>query len=671
MPSAQITKLFSESIRAAIPDGSLKISEWADRYRMVPPERSNRPGLWSTDLVPHLREPMDVVTNTDVEEVTFMASSQIAKTEFLVNVAGYYIHIDPSPILFVAENDEKAQAWSKECFAPTIRVTAELKALVSDPRARDSNNTIFHKIFPGGHIGIVAATSPANLSSRPIRILLLDEADAYKPTPEGNPVDLAEKRTTTFENNRKILLVSSPRERGASIMEKRYLASDRRKYFVPCPHCGEFQVLAWTEGRCCCPKENVNDKCPLKHGFVKWDEDPLLAYYVCANGCVIENHDRREMFARGKWIAERPLRRRAGFWINELYSPFVTPGEMANDFLEKKDDPQSLQVFTNTSLAETWDPVSGVIEIKDLTARQETYKERTIPEGVLIIVVGVDVQRDRLELEIKGYGAGFENWGIDYLVLEGSPAHAKVWEDLETVLRTTYQTAAGRTVKISAAAIDSGDGVHTNDVYKFARKHARPRKGMPSVYAIKGANTPGKPLISEPTKQGKPPVWLFTVGTTAAKDSIAARLALKPKNGEPLAGAGVCHFPKHYPESYFQQLRSEQPITRQWGGKTVRFWEPIKEGIRNEALDCFVYCEFALHNNLARRKLKMKTLVSRAAAEREEIEKKRLEQKLPPTEPPPPPDDEEEDDRFEEPIRIRRRRRGRFVRDRRGPFVSE
>lgn len=684
MPSEQITAIFSNSIRAAIPDGSLKISQWADRYRILPPERSTRPGPWSTALVPYLREPMDCVTSPDVEEIDFMASSQVAKTEFLVNVAGYFIHIDPSPILFVAETDDKAQAWSKECFAPTVRVTPELKALVSDVRARDSENTIFHKNFPGGHIGIVAATSPASLSSRPIRIVLLDECDAFKPTAEGDPVDLATKRATTF-SNRKIAKVSSPRDRDSSTIEPAYLATDRRKYFVPCPHCGEFQVLAWTEGRCCCPKEDLAEKCQLRHGFVKWDDDPALAYYVCVNGCQIDESEKAGMLAAGEWRAERALRKKAGFWINELYSPFVSWPEMVENFLSKKDDPESLRVFVNTSLAETWDPISGQIQTKDLTERQETYKPTTIPEGILIIVCGVDVQRDRLELEIKGYGEGFESWGIDYLVLPGSPAHAQVWQDLETVLGSSYTTEAGRTMKITAAAIDSGDGVHTNDVYKFAHKHARRR-----VYAIKGANTPGKPLVSPPTKQGKPPVWLFTVGTTTAKDSIAARLALKPKEeGQPLLGPGVCHFPKHYPETYFQQLRAEKPISRQWGGKTVRFWEPIKEGIRNEALDCFVYCEFALHNFLARTRLKLKNLAAKAARERQRLEDERLAAGQPPppapepepdpriqrgshlpagTLPPaqtPEPDDDEDDVR----INVRRRRR-RFVPRTRGNFVK-
>jgi phage terminase large subunit GpA-like protein len=664
MPSEQITKIFSNSIRAGIPDGSLKISEWADRYRILPPERSTRPGLWSTDLVPYLREPMDVVTNPDVEEIVFMASSQVAKTEFLVNVAGYFIHIDPSPILFVAETDDKAQAWSKECFAPTVRVTPELKALVSEARARDSENTIFHKNFPGGHIGIVAATSPASLSSRPIRIVLLDECDAFKPTAEGDPVDLAAKRATTF-TNRKIIKVSSPRDRDTSTIEPAYLAADRRKYFVPCPHCGEFQVLAWTEGRCSCPKENLTDKCSLRHGFVQWDDDPALAYYVCVRGCEITADLKRPMLAAGQWTAERQLRKKAGFWIDEVYSPFVTWGEMAENFLEKKKDPESLRVFVNTSLAETWDPFSGEIKTDDLTERQENYR-RTIPDEILIIVAGVDTQRDRLELEIKGYGLDFENWGIDYLVLPGNPAQPQVWKDLETVLGSTYETSAGRTVKISAMAIDSGDGVHTKDVYKFARKHAR--RG---VFAIKGANTPGKALISKPTKQGKPAVALYTIGTVSAKDSIAGRLEISAEDYKKPGGrAGFCHFPAHYPETYFQQLRSEKPITREWRGKNVRFWEKIKEGIRNEALDCFVYCEGAVNIYLTLRRLTLRTLDKKAATEREHLEKERLAEGLPPTETPtsePEPRLQLDDD-DEIPLKLRRRRR--FVPRKKGNFVT-
>lgn len=680
MPSEQITNLFSDSIRAAIPDGSLKVSEWAERYRILPPQRADRSGPWSNAVTPHLREPMDEVTNPDVEEIDFMASAQIAKTEFLVNVAGYKIHIDPGPILYVAETEDKAQAWSKECFTPTVRVTPELRALVSEGRSRDSENTIFYKTFPGGHIAIVAATSPASLSSRPVRDLLLDECDAYKPTAEGDPVELAEKRTTTFFANRKIIKVTSPRDRETSTIEPAYLASDRRKYFVPCPHCGEPQVLAWTEGRCCCPKQDPAERCHLRHGFVKWDHgDPRTAYYVCFNGCEIRPHLKPAMLSAGRWIAERELRRRAGFFINELYSPFVTWPEMAEKFLQKKDDPESLKVFTNTSLAETWDPVTGQINIKDLTDRQESYQEETIPDEILILVAGIDIQRDRIELEIKGYGAGFESWGIKYLVLWGSPAMPEVWNELSTVLTTHYKTTAGRELRIAGAAIDSGDGVHTKDVYKFCRAHGlgiykigeRKFRGA-LTFAIKGANTPGKPLLSKPTKQGRPPIWLYTIGTGAAKDSIAGRLEIKFKEGIPKPGA--CHFSKTYPEAYFQHLRSEKPVTRVWHGKAVRFWEPLKEGIRNEGLDCFVYAEAALQIYLQKFRVNLRQLQEKAEAERKRIEEERQRANEPPAEPLPamvfdPTLDPDDEDEFT--IKVRQKRGGRrFIPRKSGNFVT-
>jgi phage terminase large subunit GpA-like protein len=576
MNSEPITQLLSDSLIAAIPEGSLSVSQWADQYRFLSPERSERAGRWTTSLVPYLREIMDEVSNPETSEVVLVKSSQIAGTEFANNVIGYYMHIDPSPILYVCENQEKAEAWSKECLAPMIRDSEALRLLVRDSRTRDSHNTITAKQFPGGHLAIAWATSPATLSSRPRRLVILDEKDAFKPSIEGDPGDLAIARTKTFTTTKKIVKISSPRERlenppnapadqpRRSPIERDYDNSDRRKYEVPCPDCGEFQVLKWSN--------------------VKWEDEPLLAYYVCdANGCVIEHDSKAEMLAAGRWIAEKPFRGRAGFWINEIYSPFVTWAEMAERWTVAKKDIETLKTFVNTSLAEGWEPLDGEISTADLIDRQEDYDDTVVPEDVLVLTAGVDVQGNRLELEIRGYGPDHESWGIDYLVLPGDPSQAEIWSQLKTILTTPYKTESGRTISISAIAIDSG-GHHTHEVYKFIRANSGRR-----WYAVKGANTPGKPLVPrKPSIVGRPPVRLYVIGTETAKDSIAARLLIaKP-------GPGYCHFPQHYPAEYFKQLRAEKPITRYVRGVGIRKWEKIKPSFRNEALDCFVYNEAAL-----------------------------------------------------------------------------
>jgi phage terminase large subunit GpA-like protein len=578
-----ITPLFSKAIQAAIPESQLTVRQWADTYRYVSSERSALPGKWQTSVVPYLAEPMECVSRPDVQEIIFVASSQVGKTELCNNIVGHYMHADPSPILYVAEVEDKARAWSVECLAPMIRDTEVLREIVADARERDSGNTIIGKVFPGGHLAIGWATSPATLSSRPRRVVIQDERDAYKPTKEGDPVKLADKRAVTFRERKKLVKVSSPRDRlepppgsppdfpRLSPIEWEYELSDKRKYYVPCPECGEYQVLQWKS--------------------VRWDEDPSEAYYVCVNGCLIEHESKADMLVAGEWRAEMPFRGRAGFWINELYSPFSTWGEMAVAFLEAKKNPASLKVFVNTSLAEGWDYYHAEIEVGDIQDRAEEFGEM-LPDDVLLLVAGTDVQRDRLECEIVGVGLEEETWSIGHHVLSGDPSRPFVWEELKALLLREYPyevpisehdgATSIKSVKVLAACIDSG-GHHTEHVYRFVRANRGRR-----WYAVKGANTPGKPIVSRPTLQGKPPVKLFAVGTETAKDILAARLALK----EP--GPGFCHFPTDRPEEYFKQLRSEHPVTKLTKGVAVRRWEKIKPGSRNEALDLRVYAMAAL-----------------------------------------------------------------------------
>lgn len=678
MPSAQTTKLCSEAIRAAIPDGALTVSTWAPAYRVLSPERTNpeRAGKWSNHFVPHLIPVMDWFTDPDCEEIVLVASSQIGKTELVNNCIGYAIHIDPGPILYLAEDESKAKAWKLECFDLMVRDCEVLRELVADGRGRKSQNTQTGAQFPGGRLNVAWATSPATVSSRPVRWLFIDERDAMGPSKEGDSPFVANKRLTTFKGSKKKLIISSPRHRlenpselppetpRRSYIENEYHATDRNKRWIPCPHCGEFQVLAFFEARCSCPPGD--SPCELKHGHVKWDnDDPATAYYVCLNGCLITEEERIEVLAKAEMRPDAPYRGKHGLWINELYSTFSCLADMAGLYLEAKADPsgEKMKGFLNTSLAEGYEEREGEIDTDDLVELQETYDPTLIPEEILLVNAAVDLQKDRLEMEIKGYGIGDEtdpdkfsvpqSWGIEYLVIEGDPARPEVWKELEEKRATIYRTPSGRTLRISAVAIDTGYLAHR--VYKFIGRNRG--KGY---FAVRGANTPGKPLISKPSKVGNPPVNVWTIGTETAKDSIANRLELKKH------GPGFCHFGKHYPEHYFKQLRSEQPVVRYHRGRAFRCWEKIKEWYRNEALDLFVYCDAVLAIALRVMKTNFTTLARKAAEDRKRLEEEglgRVQGPPAPDEEPEEPDDEEEDE-----IKITVGRR--FVPRTRGNFVT-
>lgn len=602
MNCATITDVFSEAIAAAIPQAELSISQWAATYRFLAPERSARYGRWRNEVVPFLAEIMDTVRRPGVRETVFVKSAQVGGSECLNNAIGYFIHIEPCPILYLCEEEGKAKAWSKESFAPMIRETPVLKNLIGDVRTRDSNNTIEDKSFPGGHIAVAWATSPATVSSRPRRFVGMDEYDAYRPTKEGDPGKLAEARTKTYQalGNAVIFKVSTPRDRlenppGSpadaprySPIELEYENSDKRKYQVPCPHCGTYQVLKWRDEK----------------GYrVQWDgDDTANAFYVCDQGCVIEHEHKAEMLARGRWVAEKPFKGRAGFWINELYSPFTTWGDMATEFVEVKHKPAALKVFVNTRLGEGWEDNTQQAEVADLTARREDFDEELLPSGVLLMTAAVDVQGDRLEAEKVGWGDGEESWSIDYRVFVGDPSQQAVWDELEEWLLAEHPyevqvtmpdggTANVRqSMRVRCACVDSG-GHNTKEVYGFTRKHAG-RK----FYAIKGASTPGKPLISQPTMQGKPKVKVYSIGTEAAKDTLAGYLLVNE------AGPGYCHFPQeferdgrlYYGEKHFEQLRSERPVTVYTKKGAARAWHKLKPSARNEALDVRVYNMAAL-----------------------------------------------------------------------------
>lgn len=501
---------------------------------------------------------MDAVSDPSVETVVVMSSAQVGKTEVISNVIGYHVHQDPSPILAVMPTLELAEAYSKDRLAPMVRDTAALAALIADARSRDSGNTLLHKRFPGGHITLAGSNSPASLASRPVRLVLCDEVDRFPVSAgtEGDPVNLARKRATTFWN-RKFILTSTPTIKGASRIEAAFEASDQRRYHVPCPHCEALQPLAWKQ--------------------LRWPQDnPGAARYVCVEcGAEIDHARKLWMLERGDWVAEAPFRGTAGFHLSELYSPWRSWGQMAQDFLDAKRLPETLKTWINTALGEPWEEDGEAVDDTGLLARREPYTLEEPPPGLRVVVAGVDVQADRLETTFVG-AAGEELWVLGHLVLWGSPTEALVWRDLDAALSARYGPYA-----VAGAAIDSG-GHHTSQVYAFARQRVARR-----VYAVKGVAGMGRPLASRGSKVGREQARLFMVGVDTAKELLMGRL----KVAEP--GPGYIHFAGDLDEEWFAQLAAEKAVRRSVKGQLRIEW--VKQRPRNEALDCVVYALAALH----------------------------------------------------------------------------
>lgn len=549
--------MISQILKALIPPKKLNVSQWADEYRILSSEASAISGKWNTSIAEYQRGIMDAFSDPAIHTVVWMSSAQVGKTEALLNIIGYFIDQDPSPMLLLQPTLEMATAFSKDRLAPMVRDTTAITSKVSDAKSKDSGNTILHKTFQGGHITMAGANSPASLASRPVRIVLCDEVDRYPPSAgsEGDPVNLAFKRTTTFWNKKR-MLTSTPTIKGISRIEQAYESSDMRKFYVPCPECKEFQVLAW---------QNV----------VYEKNQPNTARYTCCKcGALWNDIEKKEAISKGKWQATSVSDGVAGFWLNELYSPWVSMSDMVSNFLEAKKSVHTLKTFINTSLGETWEEDPGQrIEESELLNRREDYE--LIPNEALILTCGVDTQDDRLEGEIKAWGVGFESWGVKSFRIEGSPSQKQVWQDLDNIIKALYERADGTKLKVSCTCIDSG-GHFTDQVYKFCKLRSFDR-----VFAIKGSSVAGRPIISRPSTSNKLGVKLFTIGTDTAKELIYSRLKLSE------FGEGYMHFNKTFDEKYFLMLTSEKLVMTLKKGRPVMEWKPIRA--RNEALDYTVY----------------------------------------------------------------------------------
>ncbi|MGE5646150.1 MAG: phage terminase large subunit family protein [Acidobacteriota bacterium] len=563
------------------PDPVLTISQWADRYRTLSQRASAEPGRWRTDRTPYLREIMDCLSPTSpIERTVFMKGAQIGGTECGNNWIGYVIHQAPGPMMAVQPTVEMAKRNSKQRIDPLIEESEVLRALVHDPRSRDSGNTVLAKEFPGGVLVMTGANSAVGLRSMAARYLFLDEVDGYPGDVdgEGDPINLAMARTRTFAR-RKVFLVSTPKITGMSRIEAAYEESDKRLYFVPCPTCREFQVLKFPQ--------------------LRWPKgETAKAVYVCEHcGQEIQNHQKQWMLPRGQWRATaKGDGKTAGFHLSSLYSPvgWFSWGEAAKQFEQAQKNPALLQVFVNTVLGETWTLLGEAPDWKKLYDRREQYKVGLVPRGGIFLTAGADVQRDRIEVEVIAWGRGKESWSVDYRVFEGDTSRAQVWEKLTGLLNETFTTTTGLELPVIQMAVDSGYA--TTEVYEWARRQGNRVlvvKGDSRAPAILGAASPIEvgPLGVK-IKRG---VKVWPVNSGMAKEELYRWLRLERPTDEDLEQGiafppGYCHFPR-YSEEYFKQITAEQLVAKLVKGYRRLEWQKMRE--RNEALDCRVYARAA------------------------------------------------------------------------------
>lgn len=586
--------------------------EWADRYRVLSSDITAEPGPWCTDRVPATREIMQVLSPSDpTQEVTFVAGNQNGKTETGNNFVGFVIDQAPGPMMMVMPTSNTGKRSSRMRLARMIEATPRLREKISD-RSRDNANSMTMKDFPGGVLVITGANSAAELKSMPVRYLFMDELDEYPDDVDGQgPADeLAEKRTDTYKLRRKIFRTSTPTKGGRSKIWAHWLRSDRRHYHLPCPHCGERQALVWEQFRwetrhvweiTRTDDGEIVEVAPDTEGALERDTGKLLGvWYECAHcGERIEEHHKTAMLAAGQWVAEDPSSPRAGFHLPAFYSPlgwFAWP-EAVEQRLRADKDPtgELLKIWTNTVKAEPfWLRAESVSDLA-LRQRAEDYRLQIVPAGGLFLTAGVDVQGDRIEVKVKGWGRGEESWLVDYQVLYGDTEQSQVWDELDRYLQRSFAHEWGVPLRILATVVDSGYRAQTVYAWCAPRVHRH-------IIAAKGQSQAGKTVLGRPTPveinhRGKTipnggQVW--PIGTDTAKSKIFARLAIT------VGGPGAMHFPHGLPDAYYQQLTSERKVTKYVRGYKRTSWEK-DAAARNEALDLEVYAyAAAIYAGLAR-----------------------------------------------------------------------
>jgi phage terminase large subunit GpA-like protein len=584
--AVEIERAWQEGL---VPDPLLSVSEWSDRHRMLSSKASSEPGRWRTSRTPYLKEIMDCLSPTsEVERVVFMKAAQLGATEMGSNWIGYVIHHAPGPMMAVWPTVDMAKRNSKQRIDPLIEESPILRELIAPARSRDSGNTILGKEFRGGVLVMTGANSAVGLRSMPVRYLFLDEVDGYPVDVdgEGSAVALAEARTRTF-SRRKIFIVSTPTIAGVSTIEREYEASDQRRYFVPCPHCGHRQWLRFEQ--------------------LRWERDefgnrPNTAAYVCESCEVpIPEHHKTWMLEHGEWRAMSDVASKtAGFHLSSLYSPtgwrswreIAAAWESAIN--KESGSASAIKTFKNTELGETWVEEGEAPDWQRLLERREDYRIGSIPEGGLLLTSGVDVQKDRIEASIWAFGRGKESWLVEHRVLMGDTARNEVWNELAKLLAETWTHKSGAQLPLVRLALDTGSA--TQEAYAFVRS-LRDSRVMAIKGVARGAALVGTPTAIDATTGGKKlrrGIKVFSVAGGIAKLEFYNNLRKNidiDEDGVITYPAGFVHLPKVDAE-FTQQLCAEQLVTRRdRNGFAIREWQKMRE--RNEALDCYVYARAA------------------------------------------------------------------------------
>ena len=572
-----VVEVFEQAGDVLKPPPSLTVKDWAEANRVIATESGAYAGKYRVKVAPYQAAMMNAVHIPGVEEIVFFTAAQIGKSTCMENIQGYFMHADPSSIICMWPTEKVAKEWSIDTLDPLLRETPALAAMFEDGSRKRANGTFFKK-FPGGWLSIIGANAAANLRRRRARIVFVDEVDGIDDSAagsgnkkEGDPIEIVASRSETFWNRLRVL-ASTCTIKGESRIEARYKISNRQKYWVPCPHCSAF--AGKPDGFQLLKRANI---------------DSSGAYRCEHCAALIEEREKPWMLEYGEWRADRPeITKIQGFWINKLYSPFVTWAQLNEKFhkasAQRHENPELLKAVVTLDLAETWEVRDEDLDKEGLVKRCEDYPPPALPDGVIVVTAGLDVQEDRILCEVVGWGKGFpnpESWSIDWHQFNGDTAKPEIWQQVDEYLAQEYLHARGIHLEIAAKFIDAG--YHANEVYGFTKPRWKDR-----IFASRGSGNFNHVPLGRMNRNNKMKAPMYPVGVSQIKLSVYRWLKVQAP------GPGYMHFShRHNDADYFQQLTSETLQKDYKNGFPVKYWYK-QPGARNEALDCRVYAYAAL-----------------------------------------------------------------------------
>jgi len=596
----------------------LKPSEYAEQARIL--STGPNAGLpWRNEMTPYLVEILDFIADPWERRGVVRKSARVGFTEGVIgNALMWTVAVDPSPIAIVQPSDKEAASYSKEQIEPLVDHNPELAKRLGETGKRSADASMVFKKFEGGYLTILGSASDKNLRRRSLRRVFADEVDGMKVEGvEGDPLFRLSKRTDDYDDG--VLLVgSTPTLKDLSRIDREYERSDQRKWYVPCPHCHEEQWLRfggpdveygikWERTYSCAGcGEKFGDTPPEECPHCKSRERdtrhlPDTAYYLCEHcGSAIEETEKPAMIRAGHWVAEAPENTMPGWHLNAFMSlfPGARWGKLVGEFLEAKDDTEDLKVWVNQVAGEAWEERTETkVEAKGLEARAVAYVKPDgalveVPDGVGILTAGVDVQEDRLELLIRGYGSSWRSWDILHERIIGDPRKLDdTWARLDFFLSKTFRHEHGVSLPVLATFVDSGYA--TDTVYDFVA----PRQ-VRKVYASKGdEGKPGAPPIKRSTRKNASGVKLWTLGTFTLKDDFFSRLAIVRPGPRYLTlrqpDPRLCN---GFDREYFAQFEAEKKIPRRVPGERRYTRSYVQKRARNEAIDLQVLADAAFRS---------------------------------------------------------------------------